>query len=156
MTTLKSLIIVLLFAVTSCNSNDKRGFSLTVNHYGGGAGITIIYSIDEKGLQVDTNCDLANCKQATVYTRTFSDTESDSIFNFINSLKLDTLKREYRPTGLVYDGLYSEIKFKKGLFSSHKSSFDNISTPTTDILFAFIDELVKEKKYRFANWGRDE
>jgi len=156
MSILKALIVVLLVAVTGCNSNYSNDFSLTVNHYGGGAGITIIYSIDRQGLHVDTNCDLANCKLATVYTRTFTAAEADSVFNFINSLQIDTLKKEYKPTGMVFDGLYTEIKFKKGIFSSHKCTFDNVSTPSTDILFDYIDRLVKEKKYRFASWGQDE
>jgi len=156
MTRLKTFIIAFLIVVTSCNFNDRKSFSLTVKHYGGGAGITIIYSLDENGLQVDTNCDLANCKQETVYKRTFTNAESDSILKVLNSLKLDTLKKSYQYQGHYDDGLYTEIKMKHGFFSSHKSTFDNFATPTTDTLFAFIDKLVIERKYTFAKWGQDE
>ena len=156
MTRLRILIFALLLVVTSCISNDWEDFSLVVNHYGGGAGITIIYSIDEKGLQVDTNCDLANCKQATVYTRTFTKSESDSIFHVLQSYKLDTLKKLYKYQGYYDDGFYTVVKLKQGLFSSTKSTFENIYTPTADTLFSFIDNLVTENKYKLAKWGQDE
>jgi hypothetical protein len=156
MTKLKASIFLLVIIFMSCGSDRSKNFSLTVKHYGGGAGITIIYSIDVNGLQVDTNCDLADCKEATVYKRSFSKLESEKIYTVLNSLRLDTLKRKYEPEGLFFDGLYTEIKFAKGFFSTHKSSFDNVSTPTTEKLFTYIDELIPEKKYQFENWGKSE
>src|SRR5690606_12599427 len=65
--------------LTGCSSDASNDLRLTVKHYAGGAGITIIYSIDKDGLQVDTNCDLANCKEATVYKRTFSNEERNRV-----------------------------------------------------------------------------
>lgn len=156
MTLLKPFIALAFIGLTSCSSDQNKDFSLTIKHYGGGAGITIIYTVDKSGLQVDTNCDLADCKETTVYKRTFTKAESDSILINLNTFQLDTLRRKYEPEGLVFDGLYSEIEFKKGLFSTHKSSFDNVSTPTTEKLFAYIDKLIPEKKYQFATWGQSE
>jgi hypothetical protein len=155
MTRLKIFIVVFLIVATSCNNHGRQNFSLTIKHYAGGAGLTLIYDIDENGLKVETNCDLENCKQKTVYKRAFTKTESDSIYEFITNLQLDTLKTSYETKG-IWDGLTTKLSFKKGLFSSHSSTFDNCDTPTTDTLFKFVDKLVLSKKYRFHSWTRDD
>jgi hypothetical protein len=142
------------FVVASCSFDGIEDFSLTVKHYGSGAGVTIIYSIDNKGLQVNTNCDLANCKKLTVYKRTFSESEKDSIVDIFKSLRLDTLKRSYKHQGYYDDGFYAEISLKESLFSTHKSTFDNVSTPTVDSLIAFVDDLVTKPEFRLATWGQ--
>ena len=150
-----SFATVLLLLMTSCNNNGRKDFSLTIKHYAGAAGLTLIYDIDENGLKIKTNCDLENCKQKTVYKRTFTKNESDSIYWFFNSLQIDTLKPSYE-TKSVWDGLFTKLTFKKGLFSSHSSTFDNFNTTTTDTLFKFVDNLVLAKKYRFYNWGQND
>ncbi len=152
---LTTLIIILIFIATSCNRNGKQDFSVTIKHYAGGPGITLIYDVNEKGLQVETNCDLEDCKQKTVYKRTFTKNESDSVSNFINSLQLDTLKSSYETKGIL-DGLFTKLTIKRGFFSSHSSSFDNFTTPATNILFSYIDSLILIKKYRFHSWGQKE
>lgn len=115
----------------------------------------MIYSVDETSLQVDTDCDLENCKRKTVYKRTFNKSESDSIYRFISSLQLDTLKSSYQAKGML-DGLFTKITIEKGFLSTQTSTFDNYLTPTTDTLFKYIDKLILTKKYRFHNWGQDE
>ena len=145
----------MLLLVTSCNNNGRQDFALIIKHYAGGPGLTVIYDLNENGLKVETNCDLENCKQRTVYKRTFTNEESDSIYSFLNSLKLDTLKSSYETKG-IWDGLFTKLTFKKGFFSSHSSTFDNFSTKTTDTLFRYIDNLVLTKKYRFYSWGKDD
>ena len=153
---LTTSIAFLFIVLTGCNTNANKKLKLTVKHYAGGAGITIIYSIDKDGLQVDTNCNLANCKEATVYKRTFSRLESDSIIETLTSLRLDTLRKSYKYQRYFDDGFFTEIKLRKGLFSSHKSIFDNVSTPTVDKLNAYIDNLVTKPEFRLATWGQTE
>jgi len=148
------LITFFVILLTGCSSDTSENLSLTVKHYAGGAGITIIYSIDKDGLQVDTNCDLANCKEATVYKRTFSKAESDSIIATLNSLRLDTLKKSYKYQGYYDDSFLTEIKVRKGVFSSHESTFDNVYTPTAEKLNAYIDKLVAKPEFRLATWGQ--
>lgn len=148
----KLFIISCLIVATSCNNGGRQNFSLTIKHYAGAAGLTLIYEINENGLKVDTNCDLEKCKQKTVYKRTFTKNESDTIYKFINSLQLDTLKSSYETKGIL-DGLFTKLSFKKGFVSSHSSTFDNFDTPTTDTLFRFVDNLVLIKKYRFHKLG---
>jgi hypothetical protein len=149
-------ITFLFIFLTGCSSNAGKDFKLTVMHYAGGAGISIIYSIDNDGLQVDTNCDLANCKEATVYKRKFSKVESDNVITTLNFIRLDTLKKSYKYQGYFDDGYYTEIRLRKGLFSSHKSTFDNVSTPTVDKLNEYIDNLVTKPEFRLATWGQTE
>ncbi len=155
MTRLIFFIIVCILIGTSCNSDGRQNFSLIIKHYAGGPGLTIIYNLNEKNLQINTNCDLENCKEKAVYKRTFTKNESDSIYEFINSLQLDTLKSSYETKGIM-DGLFMKLSYKKSFFSSHSSTFDNFKTPTTDTLFRFVDNLILTKKYRFFHWGQDE
>lgn len=154
-TRLSFLITAFFLFVTSCSNNGRPDFSLTIKHYAGGPGLTLIYTLNENGLKVETNCDLENCKLRTVYKRTFTIQESDSIYNFLNTLKLDTLKKSYETKG-AWDGLITKLTFKTGFFSSHSSTFDNFSTKTTDTLFRFVDNLVLTKRYRFYSWGLGE
>lgn len=147
-------ISILFFFVVGCSSDGRKSISLKIVHYAGGAGLTLIYTVDEKNLQVETNCDLENCEQKTVYKRVLNEEESDSIYKFISSLHLDTLKSSYQTRGML-DGLVTKISIKKGFLSTQTSSFDNYLTPATDTLFKYIDNLIFTKKYRFHNWGED-
>jgi hypothetical protein len=87
-----------------------RQYNVTIKQYAGGPGVTIIYSIDTAGIQVKTNCDLANCKERIVYNGTFTREQSDRFYNSLKALNLDTLQKEYEPAGVVYDRLYTLIK----------------------------------------------
>ncbi|HEX4374343.1 MAG TPA: hypothetical protein VHZ50_13665 [Puia sp.] len=148
-------IIVLILIATNCSNITKQEFSLTIKHYAGGPGLTVIYYLNDSSLDVGTNCDLADCQEKIVYKRTFTKNENDSIYKFINSLQLDTLKSSYKTEGIM-DGLFTNLSFRKGFFRSHSSTFDNFKTPVTDTLFKFIDNLIQMKKYRFYSWGQDE
>lgn len=149
------LTIAFMFtALVGCDSDTSQNLSVAVKHYAGGAGITVIYSIDKDGLQVDTDCDLSNCKETTVFKRRFSKIERDSVMATLNSFQLDTLKSSYKHQGYYADGFFTEIKIKKGLFFTHKSTFDNIYTPTTKRLNDFIDNLIVKPEFRLATWGQ--
>lgn len=146
-----TLIILLALILASCTRSSKN-LSIKITHYGGGSGITLIYDLDQEGLQVTTNCDLENCKERTVYQRTFTKSQRDSIFMFINSLQLDSLQSSYETKGIM-DGLFTTLTIKQGFFSKRTSTFNNFSTPATDTLFRYIDNLILIKKYRFYSWG---
>jgi hypothetical protein len=142
--------------LTSCSADVDKDLRLIVKHYYGGPGMTIVYSIDKDGLQVNTNCDLTSCEATTVYKRTFSEVESDSVIETLNSFQLDTLKHSYKHQGFITDGFFTEIKLTKGLLSSHKSIFDNLYPPTLDRLNTYIDKLVTKPEFRLATWGKTE
>ena len=144
----------MLIAFTRCSIGRSSERSLIVKHYAGGPGTTIIYLIKKDGLQIETNCDLANFKEATVYKRIFSEVESDSIISSIKSLQLDTLKSLYKYQGYFNDGFFTEVELKNGWSSSRRITFDNIYTPTAEKLNALIDNLVIKPEFRLATWGR--
>jgi hypothetical protein len=146
--------IFLVFAF-SCNRDGRKSFFLNVNHYGGATGTAVMYTIDERNLLVETNCDLADCKQKTVYKRTFTRNESDSIYGFVFSLRLDTLKLSYQTPG-ISDGLYTMVTISDGSFSGRTITFDNYTLQSTENLFMYIDSLILTKKYRFYDWGESE
>jgi len=151
---LRSFIIISILLATSCTGDGRQNFSLIIKHYAGAIGLTVIYNLNEKGLQVSTNCDLENCTEKIVYNKTFTKNESDSIYKFINSLQLDTLKSSYKTEGIM-DGLFTKLSFKTGFFSYHSTTFDNFNTPTTDTLFRFVDNLILIKKYKFYSSSQD-
>jgi hypothetical protein len=150
-----TFILAVVLMVIGCNSDRRKSFYLHVKHYAGGPGLTIIYTINEKGLQVETNCDLEKCKQRTVYNRTFNKNQSDSIYQYIQSLRMDTLKSAYKTKGM-FDGLVTKITIQTGFLFSHTSTFDNYSTPVRSKLFKYIDNLISPKKFRFYSWGEGE
>jgi hypothetical protein len=131
-----------------CNEREP-GFALEIKKYGGATGITIYYLVSDKSVQVDNNCELENCKRKTVYKRDLDKRQSDSVYFFIQSLYMDTLHEEYRPTGLVEDGQVTSINIC-GLGLPTKSvMLDNRNTPTTDALLNFVVGLVPEKFRHF-------
>jgi hypothetical protein len=118
-------------------------------------GLTIYYIVDDKSIMVDTNCDLENCKRKNVYKRSLTSAQSDSLFQALKSLQLDTLKTSYKPKGMVFDGLVSTIKLRGSEFPNKDISIDNVDLPTTDSLYRILDRLILEKKYQFYHFGEE-
>jgi hypothetical protein len=89
-----------------------------------------------------------------VYNGTFTREQSGRFYNSLKALNLDTLQKEYEPTGVVYDRLYKLIK-KNGHGRPDKSiAIENQKLPATDSLYKTIDRLIV-KKYQFESWGQD-
>jgi len=154
---LLKLLLVFFFSALlaiGCNTDGRKSFDIEVEHYNGANGITLKYSLNQDKIDIITNCDLANCKEEKVYTRLFSKTESDSINNFLKSLKLDTLKLQ-PASSIKFDGHNTKITFKKHFILTLSSSinYNNYTTPTTDTLFKYIENLIFEQKYQFRHWG---
>jgi len=152
MTYFNNFFIVILLFGFSCNANRNGPISIKVSHFAGAAGLTRIYIITENEIQLVTNCDFQDCTEKVVYRRAFSNAESDSIQNFLLSLRLDTLKASYT-TPNIDDGLFTKLTVTGGTASTKTSTFSNYTTPVTNKLFEYIDRLVFEKKYKFTNWG---
>jgi hypothetical protein len=155
---MRSFTIALLFLLqiltNSCRFKDVGQYNVTIKQYAGGTGVTIIYSIDTAGIQVKTNCDLANCKERIVYNGTFTREQSDRFYNSLKALNLDTLQKEYEPAGVVYDRLYTLIKINGHGLPDKSIAIENQKLPATDSLYKTIDRLIV-KKYRFESWGQD-
>ncbi|MEQ1797359.1 MAG: hypothetical protein ABL872_05365 [Lacibacter sp.] len=142
------------FLIFQCNTNPNK-VSIEIRQFAGAAGLTIIYLIDDKSIRIDTNCDLENCKRKTVYTRDLTDEQSNSLFHSLKSLQLDTLKTEYNPQGLVFDGLISSIKLGGSELPNKNISIDNVDVPVIDSLYKIIDRLILIKKYQFYRFGQE-
>jgi hypothetical protein len=128
----------------SCNENGLE-FSVEIKNYAGAEGITIYYIVTNKSVHVDYVCDQQNCKRKTLYKRDLDKRQSDSIYRFIQSLHLDTLKSAYKPDGIVFDGLVTYLKLRGSGLPNKSVTLDNQSTPATDSLFRFLGGLVPEK-----------
>ena len=138
----KIVIIILLTVLTiQCKTNSNQ-FSIEIQHYGGAAGITTYFIVNDKSFQVDTDCDLEDCKRTTVYKRYLTSEQRDSLLQALVSLRLDTLKSTYKPEGLVFDGLVSSIKVRGSRLPHIDVSIDNVELPATDSLYKIIDRLI--------------
>ena len=100
------IIFILCLVTFQCRTQPDR-FSIEIKHFSGAVGLTLYYSLNDKLVKVDMDCDFENCKKKTVYKRAISKLESDSVLRLLQSLRLDTLKKEYHPEGMVLDGLAS-------------------------------------------------
>ena len=140
---------------TKTSSANRHGFSIEIEHFAGAMGLTLYYIANGKYVQVDMNCDLENCERKTLYKRELSAKESDDLFKKLQALKLDTLKKSYRPDGMVLDGLVSSIKVHGPDLANSEISIDNVNLPTTDSLYQIIDKFVLTKKYQFHHFGQE-
>jgi hypothetical protein len=134
--------------IISCKGNGSD-FSLEIKNFEGAAGITIYYLVTDKSVQVDYDCDLQDCKRKTLYKRNLNKQQSDSIYPFIRSLRLDSLKAEYKPNGMVFDGLVSYVKLSGSGLPTKSVTLFNQNTPATDALFKFVFGLVPNKFHHF-------
>lgn len=138
----------------NCSTNSNK-FLVEIRHFAGAAGLTIYYLISENKVQVDTDCDFQDCKRKTLYVRDLNAEQSGSLFQALKALHLDTLKNNYRPKGMVFDGLVTAIKIRGDGLPSKEISIDNVELPATDSLYKLIDRLILTKKYQFYHFGEE-
>ena len=129
---------------------QKYRFSIEVKHFNGGVGAENIYLINDKYVQVETNCDFQDCDRKIVYKRKLSRIQSDSIFHLLKSLRLDTLKENYRPARIVLDGLESSSTFRGSRLKNKTVYINNRNIKATDSLYSIIDKFILNKKYKFT------
>jgi hypothetical protein len=142
------LIFTCFLYLFSCKRFDSGEFLVEVTQYGVVAGETAIYKVSNTELEVITNCDLANCKEKTVYSRTLNKNESEQFHNLLLSLQVDTLRKEYHFQGYYDDGYYIKVKLRGDRLPSRTVELDNINTYATDVIFQQIDSLIPEKRFR--------
>jgi hypothetical protein len=141
------LILVTHF-FSSCSQPSDGRFSVEVNHFFGGAGLTKNYSITNKEVSLITNCDFQNCKSKMVYKRALTKIESDSFYRFLTSSKINRLKAEYIDDN-VFDGLHSTISYKVPGFGSDEVQINNVDVPEAERLYREIDKYIDSAKFKF-------
>ena len=147
------ILFLLLLALDSCNS--IKADIIQMNHYFGGVGIQLKYTINENSLTVKYDCDYENCREKIIYERKISDLESMEFISKIESLKPDTLKNEYINKH-VLDGQYTEIYFGK-LIETKKSKviIQNVNLSVIESMIKYVDELIPEKRFRLKSFGEE-
>lgn len=148
------IITILNLQLLGCSLFTDR-YSIKVNHFAGAVGLTIYYTLTDKSITVDTNCDFADCKGKTVYTRTLTTQQADSLLAIFKQLHLDSLKSYYQPPHPIFDGLVSSIKLRGSELPHKNITIDNVDVPAADSLYKIIDNLVLSKKYKFYHFGRE-
>lgn len=152
---LKLFIIATLSLLTiNCRTNSNK-VSIEIRHFAGAAGLTIYYLVSDNFVQVDTDCDFQDCKRKTVYKSDLNPQQRDSLFKALHTLRLDTLKNNYKPKGMVFDGLVSSIKLRGSGLPDKDISIDNVDLPATDSLYRIIDRFILVKKYQFYHFGQE-
>ncbi len=151
----KLFIIATLSLLTiNCRTNSSK-LSIEIRHFAGAAGLTIYYLVGDNYVQVDTDCDFQDCKRKAVYKRDLNPQQSDSLLKALQALRLDTLKNNYKPKGMVFDGLVSSIKIRGAGLPNKNISIDNVDLTATDSLYRIIDKLILTKKYQFYHFGQE-
>lgn len=130
-------------------------YSIEVSHFAGAVGLTIYYTLTDKSITVDIDCDFANCKRKTVYTRTLTTQQADSLLAIFKQLHLDSLKSYYQPPNTIFDGLVSSVKLRGSELPHKNITIDNVNVPAADSLYKVIDDLVLPKKYKFYHFGQE-
>ena len=148
------IIATLSLLTTNCRTNSNK-ISIEIRHFAGAAGLTIYYLLGDNFVQVDTDCDFQDCKRKTVYKRDLNPQQRDSLFKALQTLRLDTLKSDYKPKRMVFDGLVSSIKLRGSGLPDKNISIDNVNLPATDSLYRIIDRLILVKKYQFYHFGQE-
>jgi hypothetical protein len=147
-----SVIATFCLFAFHCGTNSNR-YSIEIRHFAGAWGLTVYYLVSDKAIQVDTDCDFQNCKRKTVYKRDLTKELSDSLFEVLLALRLDTLKESYEPQLWIADGLNSTVKIRGTKFPNKDVSIDNVNVPARDTLYNVIDRLILTKKYQFHHFG---
>jgi hypothetical protein len=146
--------VVISLVMCNCASNSNK-YSVEIRHFAGAAGLTIYCTIDEEFIKVDTDCDFENCKRKNVYTRSLTPGQSDSLFQSLKALQLDTLRTSYKPEGMIFDGLVSSIRIRGSGLPNKEISIDNVDLPATDSLYTIVDRLILVKMYKFYHFGQE-
>ncbi len=152
------IILALSFPTFQCKNTttrDDNKLSIEITHFAGAAGLTIYYIIADTILQVDTNCDFQDCTRKTIYKRTLTIGQLDTLIKQLQTLHLDTLKKSYSPEGMVLDGLMSTIKIKIPSIQNKNISINNVDLPATDSLYMIIDNLILTRRYQFNHFGQE-
>lgn len=149
-------LAIILFSVSGCHDpGDSRStgkeFKVTVQGFALTAGYSLKYQIDEGGISVVTNCDFEGCKPETKYKRDFTVGESDELYQFLKSLRIDTLKNNYTQDG-VLDGYAVTISIEGAQLPTKDIELRNLQTRTTARLLNKVNGLVTEEKYKFGKW----
>ncbi len=142
------VILTVIPLMFNCKTKSER-FSIEVRHFAGAPGLTIYYIVNDTYVQVDTDCDLQDCKRKTVYKRSLTQEQSESLLENLKSLHLDTLRKTYEPKEMIFDGLFTTIKLQGPDLPTKTISINNVELPTTDSLYRIIDNLIFAKKYKF-------
>jgi hypothetical protein len=142
------LVLISFLYFFSCKRFDNGEFLVEVTQYGVAAGETAIYTVSNTELEVVTNCDLANCKEETVYSRTLNKNESEQFHNLLLSLQIDTLRKKYHLERYYDDGYYIKVKLDGDRVPSRTVELNNINTYATDIILQQINSLITEKRFR--------
>jgi hypothetical protein len=148
------IILALSLLTTQCRTSSNR-ISIEIRHFAGAMGLTIYYLVTDKFVPVDTDCDFQDCKRKTVYKQDLTSEQSDGLFNSLQSLRPDTLKKSYTPEEIIFDRLVSSIKLRGSGLPNKEISIDNVDLPATDSLYRIIDRLILIKKYQFYHFGQE-
>jgi len=148
--------IATIFIISACHGpKDPRlareRFNVTVQAFALTAGYNLKYQINEEGINIITNCDFEGCKPETKYRKNFGDRESNDFYQFLKSLRIDTLKTSYTRNG-VLDGYLIKIFVEGTQLPVKHIELSNRQTKTTARLLNKVNDLVTEEKYRFGKW----
>ena len=142
---------VLTLIVSQCfvGCNNKKDFQIEIRHFAANAGMTLYYTLNDHFILVETQCSNPGCKKETIYKRVFLKGQSDSVYEELLKMQLDTLRLNYRSVKPVKGGLVTSIKMGGDDLPNKIVDLYNARVPATDTLFNLIDRLILAKDLTF-------
>jgi hypothetical protein len=141
-------LVVACLALFQCTGGRKE-YRIEIRHFAANAGMILYYSLNDHYIQVETQCELKDCKRETVYKRVFLKGQSDSIFRLLEKIQLDTLHQDYHSRTPEKGGLTTSIEISGDDLPEKKVQLTNMRIPATDSLFNLIDRLILSKDLVF-------
>ena len=150
-------ILVLLatcFLTFNCKSDGRKSFSISIA-YSSPWAYSTKYSLTQNSIIVNGTEKRSDRKSKDVYKRLLTQTESDSIYNFLKLLSYDTLKDSYQNPN-YYDGTDIVFKINGQQLTSKKILVYMCSTQITDTLESLVQRLVLQDKYKWKNYYKED
>jgi len=138
-------ICILTLLLFSFRENIRNKFSVEV-WYESNLTPGIKYLLNQNEIKVLTSSDFRWRSSTLVYSKKLSARQSDSIYESLIKLRLDTLKSGYQNLS-IYDGLYTHYAIKRDKVKRMKTTTYATSTIATDSFIEIIKSKLLTEKY---------
>jgi hypothetical protein len=151
MNQLKTLISVcFLFALISFSPTERKDFVVEITFVNWLDQPFVKYTLDKNFIKVEiSGYEDFKIIKSVLYKKRISTKTSDSIYNYLASLKIDTAKANCN--NLVLDGLYRTFYFEG--YGLGQTLIKTHSCMTTDAakLQRLVEEQIKNERFKYSN-----
>lgn len=141
----KTLILLITLALIA-GCKEEKHFQVELKHFFGAEGYTVHYFLNQDSLMLRYNCDFENCKDTLLYQTRLDNQKANEFYQFLSTLKIDTLKDKYETSG--FDGRHTTIKASFGNSKVKEVNLKRFRHSIIERLIDKVDSLIPINKYR--------